>query len=486
MPYLIDLERHGIPTVLIDFEDQDIFVREEAKVLGMPGLRYVHASRTMRGPQDIEHFLPKIFDALTRPLTSEEKAEGMWTPNEPRILFEGTLEDAEEFYMQAEKLPGTLNAWYSKYTDGAPIVVPTEERVEKMLKGTSHAPNELISYQQDLIIPDAPEAIGSEPSARKGEPVRFMPDRRVATVEQVAVNAVMAGCKPEYFPIVLAIAEASAGTGDGRNGQGFIVSGPIAREIGMNFGFGVFGPGNQPNKTIGRVSKLMWRNLGGAIPSVTVTSNFGDNPAVNGGFLISENADGLPEGWLGLNEELGYKKTDNVLMVASPGSFFIHNHFMPGVYRALQKDGHGAIARFLDVKGVPGPHNWLEYVIQGIWATREGGFTLVMVPEMAQHLVDIGFKSKDDVYKWIWERSFEPVGRYRMRGGPDFVTNGWTSIERTSGKVWKELPEDYMVPAGGQNPRANMILVCGNHGDEEMLHSFTGGHGQAFNIDSWK
>ncbi|NLE08001.1 MAG: hypothetical protein GX631_01940, partial [Dehalococcoidales bacterium] len=451
---MIDLERRGIPTVLIDFEDQDEFVREEARVLGMPELRFVHASRTMRGPQDIEHFLPKIFDALTQPLTKEEKAEGMWTPNEPRILFEGTLEAAEEFYMQSEPNKSMMGAPYAKYTDGLPIVIPTEERVEKMLRGTSHTANEIINYQADLFLPDAPEAIGSEPSARKGEPVRYMPTRRVATVEQVAINAVMAGCKPEYFPVVLAIAEASAGTGDGRAGQGFIVSGPVAEEIGMNYGFGVFGMGNPANRSIARSSVLMWRNLGGAIPGVTVTSNFGDNPAVASGFCIAENAKGLPKEWMGLNEELGYKKDQSIVMATAPGSFFIHNHFMPGVYRALQKDGHGAIARFLDVKGVPGPHNWLEYVIQGVWATREGGFTLALVPERAQHLVDIGFKSKDDVYKWIWERSFEPVGRYRMRGGPDFVTNGWTSIERTSGKVWKELPEDYMVPAGGQNPRA--------------------------------
>jgi hypothetical protein len=486
LPYLIDLERHGIPTVLIDFEDQDEFVREEAKVLGMPKLRFVHASRTLRGPADVERFLPEIFEGLTRPLSEEEKAEGMWTPEEPRILFEGSLEDAEEFYMQTERIPGSLNATFAAYTDGFPIVVPTEERVEAMLKGTSHAPNEIINLQADIPIRAAPEAVGNDPIIHKGEPVRYMPCRRVATVEQVAVNAVMAGCKPEYFPIVLAIAEASAGTGDGRDGQGFVVSGPIAKEIGMNYGFGLFGMGFTANKTIGRTSNLMWRNLGGAVPSITVTSNWGDNPAVNGGFCIAENADGLPEGWMGLNEELGYKKDESIIMVAHPGSFGVHNHFMPGVYRALQKDGHGAIARFLDVKGIPGPHNWLEYIIQGMWEIREGGITLVMVPEMAQHLVDIGFKSKDAVYEWIWKKSFEPVSRYRMRGAPDFATNGWTSIEPTSGKVWKELDGDYLVPAGGQTPRGNMILVAGSHGDEEMLHSFAGGHGVGFSIDNWR
>jgi hypothetical protein len=484
LPYLIELEKAGIPTILIDFFDQDGFVESEAQVLGVPKLRYMHAHRIMRGTEDVERFIDEMFDGITRPLTDDERqVSGMWRPDESRILFEGTLEDAEEFYMQADMNP-YQGAPYARYTDGLPIVVPTEERVEAMLKGTKHAPNEIINLQADIPVRAAPEAIGNDPIIHKGEPIRYMPTRRIATVEQVAVNAVMAGCKPEYLPVVLAIAEASAGTGDGRNGQGFIVSGPIAQEIGMNYGFGLLGPGNPANITIGRASKLMWRNLGGAVPGITVTSNWGDNPAVNTGFCIAEYAGGLPKEWKGLNEELGYKKEESVLMVTHPGSFGIGQHFMPGVYRALQKDGHGAMARYLGVKGVPGPHNWLDYLCVGLWADREGGVTLMMIPEMAQHLVDIGFKSKEAVGEYIWKKSFEPVKEYRMRGAPDFATNGWRSIERTSGKPWLELDDDYMVPAGGDSARANLILVCG--GDEETCHRFGGGHGQPYLIDNWR
>jgi hypothetical protein len=107
-----------------------------------------------------------------------------------------------------------------------------------------------------------------------------------------------------------------------------------------------------------------------------------------------------------------------------------------------------------------------------------------MVPEMAKHLYDIGFKSKDEVYEWIWKKSFEPVTKYRMRGMPDFTTNGWTTKEATSGKPWKELPDDYMVPAGGPFPRANCILICG--GEEETVHRFGGGHSQEYSIDAWR
>jgi len=480
---LVQLEKAGIPTVLIDFEDQDEYVKKEGQVIGIPHLRYIHASRTVRGPGDVDHFIQPMLEALVRPLTDAEKEKGMWAPPQDRILFEGTLDEAQAFYQQTERLPGQLNAPYARYTDGLPIIVPTEERVKEMLTGPSHKPDELITLQSDKDVASVPEAIGDEPLIRKGEAVRFMPSRMVATVEQVATIAVMAGCKPEYLPVVLAIAEAAGGTGDGRNGQGFVVSGPIAEQIGMNFGFGLFGPGNPANKAISRTSDLMWRNLGNAIPSVTVTSNWG-NPVTNGGFCFAEYAGGLPPGWKGLNEEYDYRKDQSILMVTRPNDWGIGQMFAPGVYRALQKDGHGAMARSLGVKGTPGPHNWLEYLVDGIWTTMEGGITIVMVPEMAKHLYDIGFKSKDEIYEWIWKKSFEPVKKFRMRGMQDFVTNGWTTKEATSGKYWKELPDDYMVPAAGAFPRASCILICG--GEEETCFRFNGGHSQEYSIDAWR
>ena len=82
----------------------------------------------------------------------------------------------------------------------------------------------------------------------------------------------------------------------------------------------------------------------------------------------------------------------------------------------------------------------------------EGGLPWCLPPQMAQDMYDYGFKTKQSIYEWIWKQSFEPVAKYRMRGMPDFRTNGWLGIEKTSGKPWKELPDDYMVPAGGNDP----------------------------------
>jgi len=470
----------------MNYTEETVAMKKHMELYGIPEMRYVEASRNSPGGvEEAEKMMPLLLDALTRPLTAKEKKGGEWAPQEPRILFEGSLEEAEKFYQQTENIRGLLDSPFATYTDGMPVVIPTEERVKEMLKGTSHAPDEIIALQRDRQrgMSAGPESRGAV--GKKGDPVIFQPMFRTATVEQVAVNAVMAGCKPEYFPVVLAMAESGAGGARG-NGGAYIVSGPIYKEIGMNVSYGRFGPGNPANKTIGRVGSLLWRNLGGfkdTVTGISVTTSY-SSPVTNGGFIFAEYTEGLPKGWKGLNEELGYKKDESVLMSATPSHWGLGQIHMPGVYRSLQRTGHGAIARYLGVKGVVGPHNYIEFLTKDIWACREGGFTLVMPPQIAQDMYDYGFKTKDSIYEYMWKKSFEPLRNYRMRGTPDESTNGWMGIERTSGKHWKELSDDYMVPAGGAGPEAYCIIVCDGH--ETACDRFGGGHGAAYSIDAWR
>ncbi|MBI4296298.1 MAG: hypothetical protein HY667_04180 [Chloroflexi bacterium] len=477
MPYLAELEKAGIPTVVVDFADQDNMVREEALVNGVPNIRYLQASRTLPGPADVEQWIRPMLEALTRPLTDKEKESGLWNPPQPRVLFEGTLEEAEAFYQQSKWIPHPVNAPLSVYTDGFPITVPTEERVRAMLKGTSHRPEEVLTLQADITSP-----MGQQ--RKKGDLIRFQPLKRTATVEKVAINAVMAGCKPEHLPVILAIAQSGCPISTTNfPSQAVCLSGPIVKELQMNVGVGMLGPGSPVNGPIGRAYQLMAINLGGAVPGVNRMGCLG-SPLNNGGTCFAENADGLPSGWKGLNEETGFKKDESVVMVMNITGGVVGSQFSPGGYRAFQKSGHGGLARRFDVKGKPGPHNWLEYIFPGLFTTREGAWTVIMVPEMAQHLVDIGFKTKDEVYEWIWKRSFEPLKDYRNRSWPDFFRNGWTGIEKTSGKPWKELSEDYMVPAGGDNPRDCVIIVAG--GDEEASMQLAGGRDCTYSIDVWR
>ncbi|HZP28959.1 MAG TPA: thioredoxin family protein, partial [Acidimicrobiia bacterium] len=143
-----------------------------------------------------------------------------------------------------------VEAMYERgWSDGLPLVPPTPERVARMLTGTTRAPGEIVA-----VVP---------------------PDLVECTVEKVAVNAVMAGCRPEYLPVVLAAVEGACT--DTFNVHGVlattwfagpvvIVGGPVTRAIGMNSGINALGQGNRANATIGRALQLVIRNVGGGRP----------------------------------------------------------------------------------------------------------------------------------------------------------------------------------------------------------------------------
>ena len=473
------IERSGIPSVFIIFEDQDKVWEEACRLNGVPNIRRVWGSRHIPGPEDVPMWIDDLMDALVRPLTDVEKNPPEWKVENPRYIFEGTMLEAIEFFNQETPIPQLYNnAPIMKFTDGLPIVPPTEELVEKMLKGTSHKPDEVIIYQADRKLGDRVQQMGS--SGIKGDPVHFMPMRRTATVEKIATIGVMAGCKPEYMPVLLAIAEAGGGCGDGRGGGAYCISGPIAKEIGMNFDTCVLGGTNRANRSIGRAAELMWKCLGENIPNVTNAGVWGN--ALNNCF--PENDDALPEGWATLREEFDFSKDESCIVPIHMGFSVRNTEFMPGGYRELQKSGHGGIARRLGVKGIQGPHNFMEYFIDTLWADGEGGKTFFLLPEIARDLHDYGFKTKDDVYEWLYKKSFMTLKEYRTHQSPDVWTNGWRSIEPTSGKPWLELPEDYMVPAVA-DPFQNCIIVTG--GGEEMA-LWTGGRGResAVGIDAWR
>jgi hypothetical protein len=135
------------------------------------------------------------------------------------------------------------------WTDGLPVTPPTDERVLRMLKGTARKPEEVVG--------------------------RMPPYLAVCTVEKVAINAVMAGCKPEYMPVLLAAVEAALDPLFTLHGvlattyfssPIIIVNGPVAKRIGMNSGINALGQGNRANATIGRALNLIVRNVGGGRP----------------------------------------------------------------------------------------------------------------------------------------------------------------------------------------------------------------------------
>ncbi len=185
------------------------------------------------------------------------------------------------------------------WSDGLPVVPPSEARVLAMLEGTQRAPDEIVA-----VVP---------------------PDLVPCSVEKVAINAVLAGCKPEYLPVVLAAVEAACT--DEFNMHGLlattmptapvmVVNGPIRRALGMNSGKNVFGQGNRANLSIGRALQLVIRNVGGGRPGEVDRATFG-NPGKLA-FCFPEDEEGSP--WEPLSVTLGAKPgADTVTLFPGEG-----------------------------------------------------------------------------------------------------------------------------------------------------------------------
>ncbi len=199
-----------------------------------------------------------------------------------RVQVDGEAAVYEEYYRRG-------------WTDGLPIIAPTPERVETMLSGL-------------------------DPGRELAE---LPPKRAMVTVEKVAINAVMAGCLPSYFPVVLAAVEAIAdptfnlfGVDTTTSGVCVltVVNGPIRQQLEINSSYGCFGPGWRANATIGRAIALVQQNVGGRIPGPVSKSTHGQPGRYT--MCIGEFEERNP--WGPLHVERGFKPGDNTVTVFSP------------------------------------------------------------------------------------------------------------------------------------------------------------------------
>lgn len=211
-----------------------------------------------------------------------------------QISFEDSIDPIEACYQ---------NGW----TDGLPVVPPTPERVERMLRGTERSPDELIAS--------------------------LPPKWGKATVERIAINAVMAGCLPEYLPVVLATVEAMVEEKFNLHGVQvttshvapmLVINGPIQKELDINAGFNLFGQGWRANATIGRAVRLICTNIGGALPGELDRAAFGHIGKYT--CCIAENeGEGSP--WEPMHVERGFQPGDSTVTVfAGAGPQSINDH----------------------------------------------------------------------------------------------------------------------------------------------------------------
>jgi hypothetical protein len=288
-----------------------------------------------------------FIDALTLPLAENEKYEGP-APEPPsgasRFLGPDTEENLQKLFKDLD------------YTDYLPIILPTEERVANMLKGTSHEPEEVI---KTLDWPGG---------------------KREVTVERVAICAVMAGAKPEHLPVILALANhIPFGNSTSSMANMILVNGPIRDEISMNYGLNVMGPHNEANSVIGRSYTLMSKTIGGLHSGKTTWSTLGSTLQYNN-VCIAENEEALSEGWKPFHVQAGFKPEDSVISVATGWSY---------------------ISCVTEAKREYPVYMWMGDLMK---ALTMGSATVIMDPSVAVLLKGTyGFQTKEQLGKWFAE-----------------------------------------------------------------------------------
>jgi len=321
----------------------------------------------------------------------------------------------------AEPLDAINDYFYERgWTDGLPIIPPTGERVAAMLKGMPRRdPDELIS-----VIP---------------------PKMGRATLRQVAVNAVMAGCKPEYLPVVVAALQAVSEPQYGlahrqttthAGAPLIIVNGPIAKSLKINCGTGLFGPGWRANATIGRALRLVLVNIGGAGPGVDFSQ--AGHPGKYT-FCIAEYEEANP--WEPLHVERGYRREQSTVTVVNAEA----PHSMT---ENIQTDPDEIMRTFASSMSGLGVNNLYS----------QGHPVLVLGIEHARYLAAARW-TKRDVKQALFERARQPWGLVKDRGkskGPFFPE-------------WVDRSDDAsMVPIVGAADDL-IVIVGGGAGGKSMF-----------------
>jgi hypothetical protein len=334
------------------------------------------------------------------------------TQMQPPTLQSERIEVADDLW--------AVNAYFEEqgWTDGLPIIPPTEERVGQMLATVACNPQDTVG-----VVPP-----------------RWAP----ATVEKIAVNAVMAGCLPEYMPVLVAAVEAitdpklnlySLQATTGGPAIMLIINGPIRKQLKINGSSNALGEGWRANATIGRCIRLIQRNLGGSYPGTTCKATLGWPGKYS--LCIAENEEASP--WEPLHVERGFDADQSTVTAISAD----------GSVRASDLDSTtaaGVLTNFAHrMAGPAGPEA-----------------IMVICPEHAKIIAGDGF-SKEDVKRFLWERAEwafkdmpEESFQQRVKRRPDL------KITRESVLHIVDAPEDIVIiVAGGDGSQSQYIHVWG-------------------------
>jgi hypothetical protein len=325
------------------------------------------------------------------------------------------------------ELPDSLEAVEAHYraqgwTDGLPIVPPTEARVGAMLAG--------IDLDSDHVVGKIP------------------PLWAEATVEKVAVNAVMAGCEPAAMPVLVAALEAMLDPVFNLYGVQatthpvaplLIVHGPAAARLGMHAGPGVFGPGNRTNATLGRAVRLCLWNLGGARPGQGDMATQGSPAKYT--YAIAERVDASP--WGPLHASLGLDPgADAVTVFGGEGPHNVNDH--------VSQKGANLLTVVADTAATLGSNVK--------WYFAQSQLLLVLGPEHAATIAEDGF-SRADVQQYVYEHARIPL--HRLKQGGMWGIHDWPR--------WMQTADDHALLPVVPGPEDIYVMVAGGSGKHSTV-----------------
>lgn len=306
-----------------------------------------------------------------------------------------------------------------RWSDGLPIVPPTEARVARMLEHTKRRADEVVA--------------------------RVAPGYGAASVERIAINAVMAGCDPQYLPVVIAATEAMADPEFNLQGiqattnsvaVWLVINGPIVKTLNVNEAFNCIGQGRWANATMGRAIRLILQNIGGALPGEMDRATQGQPGKFT--FCCAENEEASP--WEPLHVERGFaREQSTVTVVGAEGTMNMNTHSKEAM----------ELARVIAETMVHPPSN--EYVHGG-----EPWF--IIGPEHAE-IFRRGGLTKADVKRHLWELS-------KMRAG-SLSTKELERARDSRTEELGELTEDTMLPIS-QRPEDLQFIVAGGPGTHSV------------------
>jgi hypothetical protein len=361
---------YRVPTVAIHTAMFEQVVRSVARVNGMPRLRQVFVPQPVMGksPRELRVYvdgrdpltgrpvMQEVIEGLTEAFSEEDLKEVTFARSTPRLVEPDTEENLHHLFHEQH------------WTDHLPIILPTEERVAAMLAHTSHQADEVVGHMRSTHFREYWEY----------------------TVEKVAVNAVMAGARPDYFPVILALAASGAsarGSTTSSAAAMVVVNGPVRHELGMNAGIGAMGPYSHANATIGRAYGLLSQNLqGGSEPGHTYMGSQGNNYAYTN-VTFAENEERSP--WEPFHVQHGFPPHENTVSVFTGCR---STAFTLGLREQHWRDHVGNLLRGMD------PHNPPTLLLDPIaaWLFRDRG----------------GFTSKEGLIDWLYHTARLPASEY--------------------------------------------------------------------------